>query len=288
MKEIKIFILIAFTAFSAQAQIFTSLNQNFNSSFCPGEGKNNYPGSWQEQNFLPLADSLAWHCTPANGENGTGGMYCSGFYNSANHSDTAYLITPQLDIQSYSGNVYMQFDTKTDNFNSGALLGFMPSHDSILNNADTMLPPSNPLSAADQAGWVTHQVDITYYKSFSTFYFAFRYTSTIPIESIWYLDNVLITGTPLDVSNVSKGTIPITIIGWSTPDQIKISYKTSENGIYDLSIYDLLGREVYKQSLNVQSSNSNYTIAGLNLHNGMYILKISNGTTYGIAKTIIQ
>ncbi len=288
MKEIKILILLAFTAFSAHAQ-FTSLNENFNSSFCLGQGMNNYPGNWQEQNFLSLADSLAWHCTPTNGENGTGGMYCSDFYNSTVHPDTAYLITPPLDIQGYTGNVYMQFDTKTNNFNSGALLGFMVSNDSVLNNADSTVPPSNPLSAADQVGWVTHQVDITYYKSFTTFYFAFRYsTSTMPLASIWYLDNVLITGTPLDVSNVSKGMIPITVIGWSTPDQIKISYKTSENGIYDLTIYDLLGREVYKQSLNVQSNNSNYTITGLNLHSGMYILKIGNGTTYGVAKTIIQ
>jgi hypothetical protein len=49
-----------------------------------------------------------------------------------------------------------------------------------------------------------------------------------------------------------------------------------------------LGHEVHKQTLNIQSGSSIYTLSGLDLPSGMYFIKMGNDTHYGTVKTIIQ
>ncbi len=287
MKEIKIFILLAFITFSAHAQL-TSLNEDFNGTFCPTQGQY-YPNGWTEQNSIANTDSLAWHCTPTNGEFGTGGMFCTGYYVGLNHKDTAFFITPKLDIHNYVGNVYIQFDTKTDqNINSLSTLGFMP-YDSVLNSAAPSDSANPPLALADVAGWVTHQVDVSSFKG-SPFYFAFRYTSSNTIANTWYLDNVLLTGTPLDVTKVNreKTYLPLTVLGNSSPSSIILSYNAKENGLYDIAVYDMMGREVHKETIIAHAGPATYMINDLNLHNGMYLIRMGNAHFYGTAKTIVM
>jgi hypothetical protein len=91
----------------------------------------------------------------------------------------------------------------------------------------------------------------------------------------------------LGVNNVAKKTLPLTIIGNSTSSQITFSYKTALQGTYNIAVYDMTGRKVYEEDINTLQGTTTYTISGLNLHSGMYLLKMGNGVVYGTTKTII-
>jgi len=283
MKKIMILALSSLITIVGYSQPpLTSLDQNFNST-CFTYGPS-YPVMWYTEWNLSILGG--WNCSPTDGRNGTGGMECTGYYNSANHMDTAYLISPQLDISGYTGNVYIQYDTKTTDTTT-SFLAFMPFRDSTYNPSDTSALPATPaLGLPDVSGWVTHQTDITAFKG-APFYFAFRYTSNPFYAPIWYLDNVLLTGTPLSSSEINRSVIPLTVVGNSGPDQIRISYSIVESGTYCLSVYDMMGRTVSYENIFANAGRSGYTISGLQLHSGMYFVKMSNGNVYGTAKTMI-
>ena len=53
-------------------------------------------------------------------------------------------------------------------------------------------------------------------------------------------------------------------------------------------MYDIIGRIVYKESINVQLGAGTYEINGLDLHQGMYLLKMDDGANYSTAKVMIR
>lgn len=56
----------------------------------------------------------------------------------------------------------------------------------------------------------------------------------------------------------------------------KLGFYTTENGSYELSLYDLLGNLIYKESMNAISGDNYFQYDGKNLPEGMYICSISN------------
>lgn len=292
IKDIILVVLFLFVSIQTFAQV-TSVNENFNTTCSAGHVFPS-PTQWtHELHNAAAGDSLGWQCT-VNGRGSTPGMSCSGFYANVNHVDTALLIVPPLNVSGYSGNVYLQFDTKTTNFYFGAKLQLLESQtDSTLTNGALYSNITSALmpafSIADSTDWVTHQVDITAYKSFPVTYFAFRYVdSIISVGSIWYLDNVTTTVFPLNVQKVNKTVLPLAVIGNGTSDAIKLSCNTANGGNYELAVYDMLGREATRRTINITSGNSFFTVRDLNLQPGMYIIKMGNNDVYGYAKTIVE
>ena len=294
MKKITLLTIMTISFLSAGAQI-SSLNEDFDVACATAL----FPSSdgWMVINPVPGTNPPgAWNCTSTNGRpntlgSPTPGVQCTGTYSSAYHLDTSFFVTPLLNVSSYTGHVYLRFDTKKDNIVLGGKLSVM-THDSALSSPyydlgiGGLVTP--PFGDADSLNWVTHQADITNYKDSGSFYLAFRYTSATTYGTAWYLDNIKLTTIPLSVGRISKDILPLTVTGNSTYSQITLSYTIGTAGKYHIAIYDMVGRRVYDEQVVANSGTASYVIKGLDLHPGMYCIKIGNENTYGTTKLMIQ
>ena len=274
---------------SAGAQAVSTLSENFDVA-CAAAG---FPTQWMRYN--PISATIPegmWTCGSASGNGGTPGLQCTGYYSSTYHLDTAFLISPLLNLSSYSGKVYLQFDTRTSKVSTGARFSVVRAqypdsnfHSAVL-DSDLTAYMSPIITNQDSSGWVTHFVDITQFKGMGDMYMAFRYTSTATTGSIWYLDNVRTTatnGVP-ERTNINDA---LSIIGKSTSDRCTISFSSNEAAPAMLYIYDMPGKMVYKEAITMKQGRQEYTVNHPNLRAGTYFVKLENVQTFGVIRMVI-
>lgn len=274
------------------AQFATSLSENMNST-CPSTYHNPY--GWSVYNPPSTPDSRGmWNCDATGGRSGTTGVSCSGLYGSplTYHLDTSILISPPLNLNGYT-KIYVNFDTKTTNFNLGAKIEFLASGDSTL-GADTATSDtftvynrttsSMPLfSSGDETDWVTHQVDLSDLKHIVPLYLGFRYTSASGTSgSRWYLDNINTTTIllPSSVTDPAFRNNGLVASGSAANGALSLFCATAVPGTYDCTVTDMTGREVYKELLYLNAGYNARTIPGVSLTAGTYLLAIRNAQSY--------
>jgi hypothetical protein len=272
------------------AQASSSISQNFDVSCLLSS---DFPSGWELYNPLhSTVPSGEWTCAPTGGRAGTPGMQCTGIYSGGYNLDTSYLITPLLNFSSYAPNpVYLHFDTKTTNIHHGSGLSLLrtTASDSTISSHDTDLTTLPLFSNNDSSGWTTHEVNLTPLEGYGDFYLTFRFSSSADSGSTWFIDNIYTSTTSiLNVAGINRQTSPLKVIGASTSNQITLSYSLPIAGAYYLSIYDMVGRQAYKETINASDNPNTYTITGLGLHPGMYFIKMyGDESTFGVAKTIV-
>ena len=293
MKKLLCLSLIIITYFPVWGQL-TSLHENFDTR-CATNGlvptPTTYP-NWLPINMSTPASNLGWQCNSQDGRNGTGCVACSNFYSSVDHIDTAYLITPHLDISSYTGNVYFIFDTKTTIWNRGSRLdlsfkfdsAFVPI-DSAVNTYVAMAAPTPAFSVADSSGWVTHVVDITNLKGMP-FFISFRYIGTTVLGSTWYIDNVNVSDTPAAIGHLSKSMLNLQVskVGQS----LFGSYFSNITGDYQVYLYNLDGKCIKHEVVQAIQGNNTFKLNDLSLASGLYCLRLSNGETDATIKIVLD
>ncbi len=297
MKKLALLTLLAITAITSFAQLPEDFNAKCITNGAPPTG-----GNWWTVYNPPSTPDVngAWKCTATsgkpNGASPTPGVYCTGFYSGAHHLDTSYLVTQMLSLSTTDypgGHVYLQFDSrKVNNTTTGRLAIALTRGDtSFQDTFQHRIVPDGAIlpnfSSEDSGRWVTHEVDLSDSIGKAPFYYAFRFTSTNTASLAWYLDNIKLSEHALNVVQVGKQTVPIGIVG-STASRIDVSYSASSAGTYHISLYDMMGREVYNGQVKATTGTATYTISGLNLHPGMYCIKMGNENAYGTAKLIIE
>jgi len=290
MKKFLLFVLLGFSVGRTSAQV-VSLNENFN-SFCAVSGSA-LPTHWSLYGIYPDA-LLGWNCAPADGRSSTPGISCNNFDGTAYFVDTAWLFTPQLNLSYYTGSIYLQYDTRFAS--NAARLAVMVSNTYIPGSGDPnphgqtwydiTAAPSPVIGGGSGDSWETIQVDLTPFAS-SPMYVAFRYTSDVTGSGKWIIDNVKTTQQKLGVPDAGQITLPLTIIGNSAGGNIHLAYSITTSGKYAISVYDITGRKVYEETLTAAAGTGTYTIPGISLHSGMYLVKMSNDNTYGTARVVI-
>ncbi len=303
MKKIALLSLLSvFTSLGINAQPFTALHENFDVACVTSTTFPPTSASWNWIHYNPVSGTDLeglWHCTPTNGRKNnlgspTPGFTCSGVWASAYHLDTSYLISPQLSLHGYDpGHLYLHFDTKVDSIVLGGKLAVLITTDTgspsafVYTDFTTSVTPG--FGVADSLGWVTHELDITsYVPTYYPIYIVFRYISPSTSGSAWYLDNVNTSTTRLSTPNIHKEILPITVLGSGSSSHISLSYGTQISGIYRLAIYDMMGRSVHQETINIMNGSSSLSIDELNLQPGMYFVKMGNGYSYGAVKVIIN
>jgi hypothetical protein len=233
-----------------------------------------------------LDPALDWNCTATGGRYGTAGVYCSGFKSGTSYNDTSWLFTPAITIEHYP-KVYLQFDTKYHILYSKEFaVDITDSSETVRAAVDTNFGWAGDPDTSD---WKTVQYDITSFThSYSPVEIAFRYSSSSAQAGIWTIDNVRITTTPLAVGNVSRTNLPITIAGNCNSSTISFQHRTGVAAIAGLQIYDMLGRLMCSQLLDVMPEKTMYEVHGLQLQPGMYLLKLEDGGKFGYAKCVIN
>jgi hypothetical protein len=263
----------------------TAIFQNFD----VGCATNNLPAqNWNI--FSPVTANWpngSWTCA-MNSKNNTPCMECSGFFDGSYHLDTSFLFTVVNFSSSIGLPLYLQFDAKATKI-QGSKLSLLTSPTSDFNSPTDISSGISPiLGPADSIDWTTHEYNLEALKTAGTNSFGFRYVSQAGSGSVWYIDNVRTTHRSLKAGNLTKDLLALVVLGSSTPNQLVLSYSVQEQGSYNLVLSDMVGRIIHSEMLSVKSGAATYTISGLNLTKGLYVLKMSNESSSGVAKAVIQ
>lgn len=270
--------------FSTLPNTVTSLNENFDAS-C-GASPSNLPYGWYK--YSVVGPGQIWNCTATYGNNGTPGVQING-YSGGNNANEDWLISPKLNLSAMSA-AYLRFDEwkkYSGDELTVAISSDYPGYGDPTATGVNWIDLAIPMSASDTAVWKTYESNITSNAS-NPIYVAFKYISTTTSGYQMTLDNVLVSSTSLGISNVSKASLNFTVLGNATTNAITLGYDMKEAGTYNLAVYDLAGRKVYSQSLNITTGAQRTTISGMNLTPGMYLIKLDNGHSFGVAKAIVE
>jgi Secretion system C-terminal sorting domain len=291
----RLFLAVVFLLAGSCSFAVNSINENFNTVVCPSPTRT-YPSSWVaflSNSSLGNVDSLSWLCTNNNGRNSTGGVFCTGYFANTYHFDTAYLISPELNLIGTTDSIFLNFDTKTNFFYSGSRLDVLVTPDSFtVNPGSPFLSalPSPIIGPGDSTNWVTHQISLYPYRFYQHLHIAFRYISNDSYGSIWYLDNIQTTSVKLlGVKNITdEDNGGLIVKGDAGANHIKLSYSAAATGMQQVQIMDMIGRVVYETRISMERGDNDFTLRNMNLNNGMYIIKISNGLQQAFTKVMVQ
>ncbi|MCC7028831.1 MAG: choice-of-anchor J domain-containing protein, partial [Chitinophagaceae bacterium] len=214
----KYFFILFCTVFFTQkmnAQL-TLLNENF--STCNGV----LPAGWQQYS---VTGSDSWKCTVTGFTDK--GVYMNGYSGGNNNNNEDWLISPSLDLSSYSEpNLYFWSRTK---FNGNPIEIRVSSNYAGSGNPNlgtwTALPAALPAVNSDV--WQhTANVDLTLYKN-QPFYIACKYTSNVNAAALWRLDDLQIFENALSLSKKFINTGQCAAGSWSAGQ----SFQFTMNGL---------------------------------------------------------
>ncbi len=300
MKKIVLLPLLAISCLTVKAQDSTSLYQNFNncdSIIDLGGTENHFPPGWSAYSVIGQQD---WKCETAYGVGNSPCMHINGYQAGASNDDENWLMTPVLDLHAYAASVYLNFAATY--YYAGDSLHVMVSHDYVPGPA----PFNNPDSSIYHWVELTHtgvmlydtfyketgvfdnfQCDLTGEKS-SPCVIAFKYTSNTINASVWDLDSVTTSGTLTNgISKLTNEKLPVQVNGIGSFDDVNVSFDVAA-GIYEMSIYDLVGKELYNTNIQAHGGNEIIHITDAKLRNGMYLLRIHDNASTGVTKFIVQ
>lgn len=89
-------------------------------------------------------------------------------------------------------------------------------------------------------------------------------------------------------SVAGRNELPVYIAGAARSNGFTLGYEVKKGGKYNLSVFDAAGRNVCNRELTVQQGAHQVMIDGLNLANGLYVVKLSNEESFGTVKTVVQ
>lgn len=93
---------------------------------------------------------------------------------------------------------------------------------------------------------------------------------------------------PLSVGNTRLSSMPLSILGNATANNMTLGFTATQAGKYQVEVLDLTGRTLHTESINAVVGVQRYTINGMNLANGLYIVKLSNSAAVGVTKVTVQ
>lgn len=255
----------------------TSLNEDFNTA-C-GATPSNLPTGWSKYS---VTGTQQWNCTNF-GYTNTPAVNMNGFQ-SGNNTNEDWLITPQMNLAAAT----------TPGISFRAFKKFAGDDIHVLvstNYAGTGNPSSatwtdlNVNFANVDTNWNVYSANLTPYKA-SLMYVAFKYTSTTSAAAQWKIDEaktITITG----INNVSKASLSFQVLGQATASNMTIGYNLAK-GNYNITILDLSGRTAFTTTMQANGGKQTTTFSNLNLTSGMYLVRIDNGSEFGVAKVIVE
>lgn len=93
---------------------------------------------------------------------------------------------------------------------------------------------------------------------------------------------------PTSVANMRNVNMPLSVLGNASANQMSVGFTTAEAGKFNLAVLDLTGRVLYSESINAVAGTQRYTVNGMNLASGLYIVKLSNGSQSGVTKAMVN
>lgn len=90
------------------------------------------------------------------------------------------------------------------------------------------------------------------------------------------------------VRSVSGNTMAVSILGRATASRILVGFTAAKSGAFTLALFDLNGREVVRDVVNANTGENQISLAPQAIAAGQYILRVSNGSSIGTAKLVVE
>ncbi len=241
---------------------------------------------------VSVSGSQQWRC----GDFGHGDDYATymngGFSGGANDNEDWLITTAKIDLAAVS-NPALDFWTK---------VRFMGRTTKQVLISTDYSGTGSPVNATwrtvkdltdDVFGddWVPYSnISLNDYKT-APFYLAFKYVSVSATGAAqeWSIDDVVVKPWfPESVTAYDDRDMDIKVLGMPDQSRIILSVSLTEATTITFGVYDLAGRKVCEQNAALQSGNNVYAIDGLNLHPGMYLVRVSGGRNSGTVKAVVQ
>jgi hypothetical protein len=251
------------------------INENFDAACASG----GLPAGWTQYS---VTGAQTWACNSSTAPNYY--LTMNGFAAGANNENEDWLISPLLEPSFYPYKLYYRSRFTF----AGEVLHVLYSEDYTgvgdPNNA-TWTDLNISYSSSDTAWQTKGDIHLFPYNNYVK-YCAFKYTSTTTDGSRWDLDSVVLLG-EMGLSNISHSAFPITVIGRSGSNQILVDFSMEKAAVLTACVYDITGREVYRQSVRAVSGNNRVALHPNALQSGMYFVRIGDGYRLGNAKAVV-
>lgn len=121
------------------------------------------------------------------------------------------------------------------------------------------------------------------------FYMAFVYQCDTVAAWEWTLDDINVTDSiTTGIKNITGNIANMQVLGQAQSNQINLNIEAVNNGQYELQIFDLLGRNINNQSVNLQSGNNRISLSNLNLSSGMHIIRLKGNDGIATVKAVVK
>jgi hypothetical protein len=261
--------------FMTEVGTLATLNEMFDAACATG----NLPNGWTKENVQGPAQE--WGCS---GTTADKYMQMNGFSSGANDNED-WLITPVLDLTGASNPV----------LNFKGYKGFTGGDISVLYSSD-YIGNGDP----NNATWTNLNINFSaatstwdYYSAslpMQNIYIAFKYACSQAANDCaqWRVDSVVTTGTNSILSVKGNNQLPITVFGQSASSRIDVGFTVTKATAVTVSVYDFTGREVYKTTAHAVNGSNRLTLNPGSLSSGIYIVRVSTGDNYGVAKAMVH
>jgi hypothetical protein len=259
-----------FTTESAPPPPVTSLSETFTS--CLG---NNLGGGFRQYSNNGAA---TWRCSKA-GRTDTNAVSINGASATATFDNTDWLISPALNLAANT-DPYLQFWSKT-RFTGNTPKQLFVSSNYTSGDPSLATWTALPTSVPSDTSWKgIFNTSLAAYKT-SPFVVAFKYSSTAAATANaeeWNIDDVNITTGTVSINNTTLANANVSVVTAITNDVLNVMIASQQADNFTINVYDVTGKTIKTQQVNVTQGNNKFAIALPAIANGVYLINVSNGS----------
>ncbi|RYZ55653.1 MAG: T9SS type A sorting domain-containing protein [Sphingobacteriales bacterium] len=265
--------------FSTTPGTATGINETFDAACATGS----LPMGWTRENIL--GNNQQWNCAGTVGTDRY--MQMNGFAGSANNDNEDWLITPAINMAGQSNTMlYFRGYKGFTGSDIDVLMSTNYSGTGDPNNATWNSLGINFSGAT--SSWATYSSVLN--NSTNPVHIAFKYNCSAAGADCaqWRIDSVVVSGTASILSVKGNNQLPVEVLGAANSNRILVGFSVEKPAIVTASVYDLTGREVFRSNIQAQGGSNRVALTPSSLTPGMYIVRITNGTEYGVVKAIVE
>jgi hypothetical protein len=130
-------------------------------------------------------------------------------------------------------------------------------------------------------------IDLAPYKD-TPFFLAFVYSCEVNGAYELIYDDMKVTDEALAIPIVQHDRLYLQVIGEATIDCINLAVIYHKDASFSLNIFDLAGKNLYKNQLDIKAGKGIYPIKNTGLMPGIYLIRINDGESYGSVKVQVK
>ena len=257
----------------------TSITEMFDSACA----NNTLPMGWSRVNYIGA--NQQWGCAPG-GANPNKYMQMSGVQTGGSSDNDDWLITPPINL-SASSNPMLYFNAYKRR--QGQNIEVLASTNYTGVGSPYFATWTNlPVNFSNiDTIWNAFSAPLT---TDNPLFIAFKYTCSSAFNdcSVWRVDSVIVTSTTGILTVNDYNQLPISVLGTASNSNILIGFSADKPALYTAEVFDLTGRLLYKKEMNAITGTNRMSLSTPSLPSGLYIIKVANGTMYGITKAVVE